>query len=79
MVTGINAYKVFGKNEPHTNNTREDKRSDGSTVYWEAYNAAIQIDPNDSLQFYVKGKLVPGAEITPYRKFFFSSNPWLMP
>lgn len=75
LVTGINAYKVFGKNEPHTNNTREDKRSDGSTVYWEAYNAAIQIDPNDSLQFYVKGKLVPGAEITPYRKLFFFLEP----
>ena len=75
LVTGISAYKIFDKNEPHTNATREEKRSDGSVIFWEAYNAAIQISPHDSLQFYVKGKLVPGAEITPYRKIFFFLQP----
>ncbi len=75
LVTGVNAYKIFEPGEPHTNATRTDKRSDGSTVHWEAYNAAIQINPNDTVQFYVKGKLVPGAEITPYRKIFFFLQP----
>ncbi len=75
LVTGVNAYKVFGPNEPHTNSTRKDTRADGSIVFWEAYNAAIQLQQRDSIQFYIKGKLVPGAEITPYHKFLFFLEP----
>ncbi len=75
LVTGVNAYKVFKAGEPHTNSTKEDVRSDGSPVFWEAYNAAIQLPHQDSVQFYVKGKLVPGAEITPYHKALFFLEP----
>ena len=75
LVTGVNAYKIFRPDEPHTNSTREDKRDDGSSVFWEAYNASVQISNNDSLQFYIKGKLVPGAEILPYNRFLFFLKP----
>ena len=75
LVTGISSAKVFLPNEPHTQATRESKLQDGSTIFWEAHNAAIQLDHSDSIQLYVKGKLVPGAEITPYRKIFFFLEP----
>ena len=75
LVTGISSAKVFKPGEPHTNATREQNNKDGSTLYWEAHNTAIQLDATDSIQLYVKGKLVPGAEITPYRKIFFFLEP----
>ncbi len=75
LITGISSAKVFGPNEEHTLATREQKNVDGSSLFWEAHNAAIQLDRTDSIQLYVKGKLVPGAEITPYRKIFFFLEP----
>ena len=75
IITGISSQRLFRPGEPHTGATREHKNNDGSSLFWEAHNAAIQIDATDSIQLYVKGKLVPGAEITPYRKIFFFLEP----
>ncbi|HFA50234.1 MAG TPA: apolipoprotein N-acyltransferase [Bacteroidetes bacterium] len=75
LVTGVSSYKIFRNGEPHTHSTREQKNKDGSSTFWEAYNAAIEISAADSIAFYVKGKLVPGAEILPYNKFFFFLKP----
>ena len=75
LVTGVNAYKIFRPGEPHTKSTRKEARSDGSIFFWEAYNAAVQIGKQDSLQFYIKGKLVPGAETLPYNNLFFFLEP----
>ena len=75
LVTGISSAKVFRPGEPHTEATREHKNKDGSSLFWEAHNAAIQLDQSDSIQLYVKGKLVPGAETLPYRKIFFFLKP----
>jgi len=75
LVAGVDAYKIFKDGEPHTNHTRTDEQ-DGKTLYWEAYNAAIQVQSGaDSIPFYIKSKLVPGAEILPYHKFLFFLKP----
>ncbi len=72
LVTGVTAVHYFLPDEPLTRAARKDSRGNNLEVY----NAAIQIQNGvDSIPFYVKSKLVPGAEITPYRELFF----WLMP
>ncbi|MCB0520835.1 MAG: apolipoprotein N-acyltransferase [Lewinellaceae bacterium] len=72
---GVSAYKIFKPDEPHTRATREEETRNGP-VFWEAYNAAIQLQSGaDSIPFYIKSKLVPGPEITPYPQFFS----WLKP
>ncbi len=75
LVVGVDAYKVFQDGEPHTNHTRREER--GTEVFfWEAYNAAIQLQAGtDSIPFYIKSKLVPGAEILPYHKYLFFLKP----
>ena len=75
LVTGIGAYKVLRAGEPHTRATRKQGKGD-NTIYWEAYNAAIQLmDGQDSIPLYLKSKLVPGAEILPYPRLFFFLKP----
>ncbi|MBI5917326.1 MAG: apolipoprotein N-acyltransferase [Bacteroidetes bacterium] len=75
LVTGVSAYKIFKPDEPHTSSTRKEERGN-DVFYWEAYNAALQLESGaDSIPFYIKSKLVPGAEILPYHKFLFFLKP----
>ncbi|MBI1223896.1 MAG: apolipoprotein N-acyltransferase [Bacteroidetes bacterium] len=75
LVAGVDAYNVLENGEPHTAHTRTEERG-GQTFYWEAYNAAIQLQSGaDSIPFYIKSKLVPGAEILPYNKYLFFLSP----
>ena len=73
LVTGIGAYKVFKKGEKHTSAIRAQVNlTTGDTTFWEAYNAAIQIENDvEEIPVYKKSILVPGAEFLPYRKLFF--------
>jgi len=76
IVTGINAYNIFLGDESHSAATRKRERRDGTTFYYEALNAATQVSKTDEdYPFYIKSKLVPGAEITPYKSFFFFIQP----
>ncbi|MFZ1496843.1 MAG: apolipoprotein N-acyltransferase, partial [Saprospiraceae bacterium] len=72
IVSGVDAYKVYNTNEPLGKAARYSDRRD---VYWESYNAAVQLSPNDSISFYLKSRLVPGPEIIPYRTLFFFIEP----
>lgn len=75
LVTGVSSYKIFEPGEPHTAHTRTEI-SDQDTIYWESYNAALQLNAGaDSIPFYIKSKLVPGPEILPYKDFFFFLKP----
>ncbi len=70
IVTGIIAYHLLTSGEPHSKATRSDIRH-GEQIFWEAKNAAIQLDGKSSeIPIYTKSKLVPGAEIMPYRQIF---------
>lgn len=60
--TGISSHRFFRGNENIPANAY--KIEDGISV--ESYNSAVQIVPNQKVQVYHKGKLVPGVEIFPY-------------
>lgn len=62
FATGISSHKFFQSNEQKPNAAYQ--VSDGSFV--ESYNSAVQIIPNQKVEVYHKGKLVPGVEIFPY-------------
>ncbi len=62
FATGISSHQYFfGKDEPPKN---ANQISNG--VFVENYNSAVQIIPNQKVEVYHKGKLVPGVEIFPY-------------
>jgi len=62
FATGISSHKFFQSTEQKPNAAYQ--VSDGSFV--ESYNSAVQIIPNQKVEVYHKGKLVPGVEIFPY-------------
>lgn len=62
FATGISSHKFFQSTEQKPNAAY--LVSDGSFV--ESYNSAVQIIPNQKVEVYHKGKLVPGVEIFPY-------------
>lgn len=66
IISGISTYKFFNKEEPLSQTARKTKSGD----YYDSYNTAIEIDKHGNLDFYHKGKLVPGAEIMPYPTIF---------
>ncbi|HHS95180.1 MAG TPA: apolipoprotein N-acyltransferase, partial [Phaeodactylibacter sp.] len=75
LVTGIGSSKVYAKGEQPSPTARTHIRG-GDTLYWESQNAAIQIHSNSKdIDFYLKSKLVPGAEIFPYHRFLFFIKP----
>ena len=79
LVTGLVTRKIFrrGEEELHTRATRTHiDRTRRDTIYWELYNAAVQISAEtDSIPIYFKSKQVPGAEMMPYPQLFFFLKP----
>ena len=65
LLTGASTHK-FLFNESETENYSV-KLQDG--VWANSYNSALQIIPNQKVDVYHKGKLVPGVEIFPYIRF----------
>ncbi len=75
LISGYSTYRILGPNDPHTRAVRESVRK-GETMYYETYNAAVQITSGEAdIQHYKKSKLVPGAEMLPYPKIFFFAKP----
>ncbi len=74
LVAGVSSYKILGIGDPKTPAVRERIRGT-DTLFWEAYNGAIQIEKGQPIPHYRKSKLVPGAELLPYRSFFFFLKP----
>lgn len=74
LITGIDAYRFLkpGEDSPAK---RAHTQAGSDTLWWEAANMAIQLSSGQPAQQYLKGKLVPGAECTPYRWFFFFMEP----
>lgn len=77
LLTGVNAHRILDKNEMLTPNVREQSGPNGTTIYYERYNAAIQIaaDREKEIPTYRKSKLVPGPEILPYKSWLFFLEP----
>lgn len=65
-VVGAQCYeRVFGKDTLSSTV----KRITGSPVYYESYNAALQLDSTPQVQVYFKSELVVGVEKMPYQKY----------
>lgn len=62
FATGISSHRFF--NDASQISKSAYLVSDG--VWAESYNSAIQLIPNQKVEVYHKGKLVPGVEIFPY-------------
>ena len=66
IVCGASTHKEFRPGEPLSPTARKFK---GEEIYYDAYNAAIQINKDNNIEIYHKSKLVPGVEIMPYSKY----------
>jgi apolipoprotein N-acyltransferase len=76
IITGISAQKVLEAGEDHSRATRKHVDTNGEISYWEAYNAAIQLESGrNEVPIYFKSILVPGAEMLPYHKALFFLKP----
>lgn len=65
FATGISSHRFYTQDEKESNTAYE--TSAGSFV--DSYNSAVQIIPNQKVEVYHKGKLVPGVEMFPYITF----------
>lgn len=76
LVTGVSGYYIFQPGEDHSASSVRARPRGRDTIYYEGYNAAIEIsNDTDSIPLYKKSKLVPGAEILPFRQVFFFLKP----
>ena len=60
--SGISSHRFFFNETEKPDNAYEINNG----VWVESYNSAVQIIPNQKVEVYHKGKLVPGVEIFPY-------------
>lgn len=78
IVGGLSVYRVLEPGEAPTPATRTLERPNREPLYYEAYNAAIQLEKGQSeIPFYKKSKLVPGAEFFPFRRYLSFLQPIL--
>ncbi len=61
VLSGIESYRLYSN--PQSNTARLDERSG---LYFDSFNAAVQMENSANLQFYHKSKLVPGVEQLPF-------------
>lgn len=62
FTTGISSHQFY----PDASKKTESSYQTSEGIYVDSYNSAVQIIPNQKVQVYHKGKLVPGVEIFPY-------------
>ncbi|WP_235296721.1 apolipoprotein N-acyltransferase [Portibacter marinus] len=76
LISGLATYQFFDSEEAISTALREAIIND-ETVYYESQNSAVQLPAQnlDEYEVYVKGRLVPGAEIFPYSKLLFFLQP----
>ena len=67
FITGASTFHAFAKTEKRSATARKFKDADD---YYDAYNTALQISQDASIQVYHKSKLVPGVERMPYPALF---------
>jgi len=76
LVTGLGTRKIYEKGEKHGPAVRVRPQLGRDTIFWESHNSAIQLTSgSEEIDFYLKSKFVPGAEIFPYHRFLFFFKP----
>lgn len=66
FVTGVSSYRNYFSEAEKTDTSIKYMDAD---IWRDEYNSAIQIIPNQKVEVYHKGKLVPGVEIFPYMNY----------
>ena len=61
ILSGIESFQTYDKQK-----TTSASFDDRSKVYYDNFNAAVQVENSSKVQFYHKSKLVPGAEQIPF-------------
>lgn len=61
LITGIESIQIYDKQK-----TSSATYDDRLKVYYDNFNAAVQVENSSKVQFYHKSKLVPGVEQIPY-------------
>ncbi len=64
LITGVSLYRYFEPGEEIPSTASPIKNEPG--VYWDDYNAAVQLGNGEPFQTYYKSKLVPGPEMFPF-------------
>jgi apolipoprotein N-acyltransferase len=64
FIVGITYYKSYTSQITSTA-----RLIPGTDIYYDSFNAAIQLDSTDNIQNYIKSKLVVGVEKMPYTKY----------
>lgn len=62
FATGISSHRFY----PDESQKSESAYQTSQGIFVDSYNSAVQIIPNQKVEVYHKGKLVPGVEIFPY-------------
>jgi apolipoprotein N-acyltransferase len=62
IITGAETFKIYNNRATST----ASPYGDGGGQYYDAFNAAMNIENSAEVQFYHKSKLVPGAESLPF-------------
>ncbi len=62
FATGISSHRFYADESEKSETAYQTPQG----VYVDSYNSAVQIIPNQKVEVYHKGKLVPGVEIFPY-------------
>lgn len=65
FATGISSHRMYTSPE----NLPEEAYQLNQGLWVESFNSAVQVIPNQKVEVYHKGKLVPGVEIFPYMNY----------
>lgn len=71
LVTGLDSYLEYGSNKADASNTARLHKPSG--IYYDMFNTAALMEPDSTVQYYHKGKLVPGVETLPSFLNFMSA------
>lgn len=76
LIAGLNSLYIFENREQADEAfLRIHIRAPGDTIFWESHNSAGVINRHGLQEIYFKSKLVPGAEIFPFRNLLFFMEP----
>lgn len=77
ILMGLATHRFLTVDEKNTPFTRIHVTESKDTIRYESYNAAVQLNPGNTMEVevYKKSKLVPGAEFFPFRTFLSFLSP----
>ena len=66
ILTGIDSHRFLDE----TTKTTTSRKSANGMFYYDMYNAALLVNPDNSFEIYHKSRMVPGVESLPYPQIF---------